>query len=327
MQAEQQLKGKILVVDDEEPVGRLLELWLTEDGYQAQWVANFDQVCQWMGKEPFNLVTLDMMMPVVNGIQTLKWLREYHPEVGVLMATALGDMDLVIEAMRLGAYSYMLKPFKLDLVAHEVARAMERQRLVAENLMYQQELEQKVEAQTHELRVANDRLEQQVKELEGRDRLVQCQLEGPSGPRACEVIMEVLYQVLGLEDAVLYQSVQDQQWLAPAAALGRGGQVALEGALGGWPKEKVAEDSLVAQVFRERKPLRLPGKGTALPLLYQEEALGVLWAKGLDGDDQQEQRHILWRLGQAAALVLWGVQVKEELDSGQVSVDELLGMQ
>ncbi|MBI2503259.1 MAG: response regulator [Candidatus Latescibacteria bacterium] len=134
MHAEQQPKGRVLVVDDEEPVSRLLELWLIQENYTVRRASSFEEACDWMGRESFDLVTLDIVMPVVDGLQSLRWFREYHPEVGVVMATALGDMSLVIEAMRLGAYSYMVKPFKLELVAHELARALERQRLVAENL-------------------------------------------------------------------------------------------------------------------------------------------------------------------------------------------------
>jgi hypothetical protein len=61
--------------------------------------------------------------------------------------------------------------------------------------------------------------------------------------------------------------------------------------------------------------------------LYQEEVLGVLWTRGLDGDDQKEERNTLWRLGQAAVLALWAARVKEQLDSGQLQVDELLKLE
>ncbi|MBI2503032.1 MAG: response regulator [Candidatus Latescibacteria bacterium] len=326
MNAEQQPKGRVLVVDDEEPVGRLLELWLAEEGYQVRRATSFEKASEWMGKEPFDLVTLDIMMPVVDGLQALRWFREYHPEVGVVMATALGEMDLIIEAMRLGAYSYVVKPFKMDMVTHEIARAMERQRLVAENLSYQRELEQKVEGQTRQLQQANERLAQQVKELEGRDRLVRCQLEGPTIQQACKEIMEVLHQVLGVEAAVLYRSGGEGQELEAIAVLDEAGQVIVKGVEED-SREWVKKNALAVQVFRNRQPCRQPGEGTALPLMYQEEVLGVLWARGLDGDDQKEQRNTLWRLGQAAVLALWAAQVKAQLDSGQLQVDELLKLE
>lgn len=324
MQVDKQSKGRILVVDDEEPIGRLLELWLVDSGYEVRRASSFEQACEWMGKESFDLATLDIMMPVVDGLQSLRWLREYHPEVGVVMATALGDLDLVIEAMRLGAYSYMIKPFKMDLVEHELARAMERQRLVAENRAYQQQLEQKVEAQTRELQAAYARLEVQVRELEARDQLVRCQLEDPAAPQTCQTILQVVHQVLQVERAVLFRV--DGERIELAGVLGSGGQVRVED-LGGEGERWARQRGLAAQVCRDRQGFRQPGQGTALPMLYQEQVLGVLWVQGLDAEDQKEERNILWRLGQASAAVLWATQVKEQLDDGQLQVDDLLKMQ
>lgn len=319
---EERFRGKILVVDDEEPVGRLLEIWLTQDRYAVRRVTSFDQVCEWMAKEAFDLVTLDIMMPVVDGLQTLKWLREYHPDTGVVMATALGEMDLIIEAMRLGAYSYVIKPFKMDMVIHEIARAMERQRLVAENRAYQQGLEQKVEEQTGELRAAYARLERQVKELEGRDRLVYSQMSVSTYQEAGTEVLEVVRQVLNVEAAVLFRAedtgtrlVAVAGWTEEAQSAGVLGQVSTQ-----------EERALVAQVYREKQPRFRTPDGSAVPLMYQDTVLGVLWVWGVEGEEQKEERNALWRLGQAAALTLWSAQVKEQLDSGTVPVDELLNL-
>jgi DNA-binding response OmpR family regulator len=319
---EERFRGKILVVDDEEAVGRLLEIWLTQDRYEVRRATSFDQVCEWMAKETFDLVTLDIMMPVVDGLQALKWLREYHPDTGVVMATALGEMDLIIEAMRLGAYSYLIKPFKMDMVTHEIARAMERQRLVAENRACQQGLEQKVEEQTRELRAAYARLERQVKELEGRDRLVQSQMSVSTYQEAGVEILEVVHQVLAVEVAVLFRPEDTGMWLVPVAGWAEGaqrsgvqGQVSIQ-----------EEGILVVQVYREKQPRYRTAEGSAVPLMCQDKVLGVLWVWGVEGEEQKEERNALWRLGQAAALTLWSAQVREELDSGTVPVDELLNL-
>ncbi|MCC7263151.1 MAG: response regulator [Candidatus Latescibacteria bacterium] len=319
---QEQTRGKILVVDDEEPVGRLLEIWLTQNRYEVRRGTSFDQVCEWMAKQTFDLVTLDIMMPVVDGLQTLKWLREYHPETGVVMATALGEMDLIIEAMRLGAYSYLLKPFKMDMVTHEIARAMERQRLVAENRAYQQGLEQKVEEQTRELRAAYARLERQVKELEGRDRLVYSQMSISTYQEACMEVLEVVREVLAVEVAVLFRPEKAGARLVAVAGWTEEAQSS--GVLGQVPTQE--ERALVAQAYRDKQPRFRASDGSAVPLMYQDTVLGVLWVWGVEGEEQKEERNTLWRLGQAAAPVLWSAQVKEQLDSGAVPVDELLNL-
>ena len=92
-------------------------------------------------------------------------------------------------------------------------------------------------------------------------------------------------------------------------------------------RDWVRKNALAAQVYASRQAHRHPGQGTALPLLCREEVLGVLWVRGLDGEEQKEERNLLWRLGQAAALVLWAARVKEQLDSGQLQVDELLKLE
>ena len=153
-------KGRILVVDDEAPVGQLLQQWLIDEGYYALQVLTFDAVQRAMQQTAFDLVTLDIMMPDVDGLQVLRWIKAHYPEVGVVMASALGDLDTVLEALRLGAANYLLKPFNLDLVSEEIARAMEQQRLIAENRAYQAQMEKKVAAQLHSLQQAHTQLQE-----------------------------------------------------------------------------------------------------------------------------------------------------------------------
>ncbi len=317
-------KGRILVVDDEELVGRLLEYLLTDTGYVVHRATGFEQARQLMADEAVDLVTLDIRMPGVIGLEALSWLRQHHPEVGVVMATGLDSLDLVIEAMRLGAYSYMVKPFHMDLVAREIERAMERQRLVAENRAHQQHLEQRVAEQTQQLREAYARLERQVRELEGRDQLVRCQLEGPTHAQAGELVLQVLHQVLAVDLALLVRVEGEEAHLA--GVLGPGGQVRVDD-LG--PEVANWHDplQLTRRVARTRESFNDPGRGTAMPLVYQDEVLAVLWVRGLEAEEHRDARNVLWRLGQASAPVLWAARVKEELDSGRLQVDELLKLQ
>ena len=315
-------KGRILVVDDEAPVGQLLQQWLIDEGYYALQVLTFDAVQRAMQQTAFDLVTLDIMMPDVDGLQVLRWIKAHYPEVGVVMATALSNLDTVLEALRAGASNYLLKPFNLELVSEEIARAMEQQRLLAENRSYQVELEQKVAVQTHALQHAYARQQQHIKELEGRDQLVHCQMSGPTLPQAYEEILQVVEQVLAIQQAVMYRPKAADNRLEAVASLEDGKNTAAV------PAVSVDEEgALVAQVFRDLQPRYGAGHQAAVPLLYQEEVLGVLWVNGLPEEDKEEAGNTLWRLGQEAALVLWSAQVAEELASGQVQVDELLKLE
>ena len=107
-----------------------------------------------------DLVLSDMIMPEMDGIKLLEWLRQYDPEVPVIMVTAIHDISTALEAIRRGAYDYILKPFEKDQLYLGVNRALQHRRLVAENRNYQRRLEQQVEERTARLTVALAQLEQ-----------------------------------------------------------------------------------------------------------------------------------------------------------------------
>ena len=323
-----QHKGKILVVDDEAEVGQLLQTLLVSQGYNVRHALNFDEVRNAFEQEPFDLVTLDILMPGVNGLQVLKWIKENYPDTGVVMATALGELDVVLEAMRSGASNYLLKPFNFGLVSEEIGRAMERQRLIAENRSYQLELEQKVEERTRELKQAYAQLERQMRELEGRDRMVRFQMSVHTLEEAYAKVLEELKQVLGVQRAVLYRADDRGDLLEGVAAMGLSvpGRMEETLQLTGLSPVPVGEiDSLPVQAFREKKVIEGEEGEVAVPVLYHEEILGVLWLHSPQEETvaKEEFHNALWRLGSEAALVLRGALMAEELESGTLSFDEL----
>lgn len=105
---------KILVVDDEEPVRRLLVEFFSRKGFSVQAAKNGEEAVQMVEKIKPSVVLLDMRMPGMDGLVTLKKIREIAPEVGVVMATAVQDEEIAKEASALGAYHYVLKPFDLQ---------------------------------------------------------------------------------------------------------------------------------------------------------------------------------------------------------------------
>src|SRR5437879_933401 len=107
-----------------------------------------------------DLVLSDMIMPEMDGIKLLEWVRQYDPDVPVIMVTAIHDISTALEAIRRGAYDYILKPFEKDQLYLGVNRALQHRRLVAENRNYQRTLEQQVEQKTAGLTIALAKLEQ-----------------------------------------------------------------------------------------------------------------------------------------------------------------------
>src|SRR5437879_8261916 len=107
-----------------------------------------------------DLVLRDMIMPEMDGIRLLEWMRQYDPEVPVIMVTAIHDISTALEAIRRGAYDYILKPFETDQLLLCVGRALQHRRLLIETRNYQRNLEQLVEERTAQLTAKHVELEQ-----------------------------------------------------------------------------------------------------------------------------------------------------------------------
>lgn len=319
-------RGRILVVDDEESIGRLLQRWLVEEGYAAEYANGFAQVEPAMSDTPFDLVTLDILMPGVDGLAVLAWLREHYPDVGVIMATGVDRLDVVLKAMRTGAIDYLLKPFSLELVSEQLNRAMERQRLLAENRAYQQDLERRVTERTAALAEAHARLARQLRELEARDRLVGFQLEAHT---LAETRLELLTVLAGHGSAVravLYAPEPGADHLRAVAATGTEAapmsQVTPE-ELAGLPTLPLAdaEHPVVATLTADR-PVQSPTREVILPLRYRDRRLGVV-VLSVPAPASDETMNTLCRLAAEGAIALQTAEIVDALDSGELRLSEL----
>jgi putative nucleotidyltransferase with HDIG domain len=150
----------ILVVDDEEAIREVVSTMLEAKGYHCTAVQNGRVAQDEVKKCTPDLVLSDMIMPEMDGIKLLEWMRQYDPEVPVIMVTAIHDISTALEAIRRGAYDYILKPFEKDQLFLGVGRALQHRRLIAENRSYQRNLEQLVEERTAQLTGALTQLEQ-----------------------------------------------------------------------------------------------------------------------------------------------------------------------
>src|SRR5260370_34593407 len=149
----------ILVVDDEEAIREVVSTMLESKGYHCTAVSNGRAAQDQVKRTTPDLVLSDMIMPEMDGIKLLEWLRQYDPEVPVIMVTAIHDISTAVEAIRRGAYDYILKPFDKDQLFLGVGRALQHRRLILENRSYQRSLEQLVEERTAQLTAKHWELE------------------------------------------------------------------------------------------------------------------------------------------------------------------------
>jgi len=119
-------KVRVLVVDDEETVRKLLQRILEGAGYQVATAANGKEALYKVSLGETELVLLDIKMPEMSGIEVLSKLTAESPDICAIMVTSVVETETAVEAMKLGAYDYILKPFDRDDVLQKVLGAIER---------------------------------------------------------------------------------------------------------------------------------------------------------------------------------------------------------
>jgi putative nucleotidyltransferase with HDIG domain len=152
-------KTKLLIVDDEEAIREVVSTLLESKGYDCASVSNGRLAKEYLLQHSVDMVLSDMVMPEMDGLTLVEWLRKAEPDIPVIMVTAMHDLSTALEAIRRGAYDYILKPFEKDQLYLSVRRALEHRRLVTENRNYQRNLEKLVEERTAQLQGALEQLE------------------------------------------------------------------------------------------------------------------------------------------------------------------------
>ncbi len=127
------MTARILVIDDEEVVLRSVQRILADDSHQVDLVDDSVEGLRRADEGAYDVVVLDIKMPRMDGIEVLRDLKERHPEIEVIMVTGLSEVQTAVQAMKLGAFDYLSKPFEPDELTHVVERALERRRLLREN--------------------------------------------------------------------------------------------------------------------------------------------------------------------------------------------------
>lgn len=137
---------RILIVDDEKIMRDSCCRVLQKEGYAALESVSGEEALEKFDQEQFDLVLLDLMMPGIGGIETLKRLKEMDPGITIIIITGYPSIETAVKAIKLGAYDYITKPFNPDELRVAVNRALERKNLVVENQDLRRQLKSKNEA-------------------------------------------------------------------------------------------------------------------------------------------------------------------------------------
>lgn len=137
------MKANILVVEDEQAIRDALKMVLLEEGYQTQAAADGKKGMELINMNDFDIVITDLKMPEMDGMTLTRQIQQICPQTSVIIITAHGSLESAIEALRIGAYDYILKPFDFDDVLYKIKRLIKQKELILENQALRHEVEQK----------------------------------------------------------------------------------------------------------------------------------------------------------------------------------------
>lgn len=168
----------VLVVDDEEEDRRFLVGLLQQDGFDVKQAHSGTKALELLGQHKFDLIVTDIVMPGASGFEVIKTAQKLNPEAICIAMTGHGSLDSAVDALRMGAYSYLLKPCDEATFRNYVQRGLEKQRLTKELLLRNRELEalnreldSRVQKATSELMSLNQRMLTEMASLKEVDEL------------------------------------------------------------------------------------------------------------------------------------------------------------
>jgi two-component system, NtrC family, response regulator len=133
----------ILVVDDEKNYLLVMETLLAGAGYGVLTIDSGEEALELTRRNDLDLIITDMKMPRMSGIELMEQLKQVYPDLPVIMMTAYGTVEKAVEAMKKGAFDYILKPFKNEELLLTIAKALDLRHLLTENRRLKQDLEQR----------------------------------------------------------------------------------------------------------------------------------------------------------------------------------------
>jgi len=131
MKTDAQEKGRLLLVDDDKNVLKVLKVRLASQGYSVEAVESPNKALSLFEREAFDVVVTDLKMAPMDGISLLKAIKELSPQSAVIVLTAYGSIETAVEATRQGAYDYLAKPYDPKELVLKIERAIETRRLEA----------------------------------------------------------------------------------------------------------------------------------------------------------------------------------------------------
>lgn len=279
--------GTVLIVDDEASVLKALSLMLAGQGIEVLTATSGKEALEIVDRDvhAVDLVVTDLNMPVMSGLELMEALRVRNDAIMTIVVTGVSSTDNAVDALRRGAYDFITKPIIMDAFISAVKRGLEISRLRKENMVYQQNLEQLVQAKSHALNQALSELESaQMFILEALVSLLDAREHstGQHSLRVCEVTV-LLACALGYSDLEVEEFAQ-------GALLHDIGKVAIPDSILLKPGKLTKEEQRIMETHAEVGYQLLAGcphlkKAADIVHEHQEKYDGTGFPQGLKGQE------------------------------------------
>lgn len=134
---------KILFVDDDSAILSIVDQYLSREGYKVSLAESGVEALKLLKDKKFDIVFTDFKMPGIDGIELLARIKEYSPEIEVIIVTGHGTLESAVKAMKTGSYDYLQKPFKLDLLKIIIDRIVEEKKIKRENVLLKKRVKER----------------------------------------------------------------------------------------------------------------------------------------------------------------------------------------
>jgi len=134
---------KILFVDDDSAILSIVDKYLSREGYNVRLAKSGVEALKLLKDKKFDIVFTDFKMPGIDGIELLAKIKEYSPEIEVIIVTGHGTLESAVKAMKTGSYDYLQKPFKLDLLKIIIDRIVEEKKIKRENVLLKKRIKER----------------------------------------------------------------------------------------------------------------------------------------------------------------------------------------
>jgi putative two-component system response regulator len=284
---ESRIRERILVVDDEQQVSDIIAQCLAMEGYSCDTADCAESALELCACKEYSLIVSDIMMPGKSGIELLGIVRQLYPDVAIVMVTAVDDRATAVNALHLGAYGYVIKPFDLNEIVIGVVNALERRRLSIQSRQYEKRLE-------------ND-VRQRTADIQRREEEICLRLAAACGYRDLETGSH--NRRLGLYSVILAQALgwsrQAQDEIRISIAMHDIGKIGLPDTILRKPARLTVEEfevvknhTVIGARMLEGSDFSLLNMAHAIALSHHEKWDGTGYPKGLAGRDIPEPARI-----------------------------------